>query len=239
MIRGVREHVLTACQFYLELPSFAALTKDGLTWRWLHYREFSTSFSTDDDGVWKELPRLRKLLYRSAMTPHLFITPLGIFTGPTRWLATTIILLLSVFNASYANTPDTDYVWPSGAPTRVLTAFDPPKERWNSGHRGVDLELTAGDTVYAAGTGTVVYAGNLAGRGLVSIEHEGGLRTTYEPVTATVAKGSAVKAGEPIGTLEAGHLLGKDALHWGAKFPADQYINPLSLLTWSHIRLWK
>ena len=45
----------------------------------------------------------------------------------------------------------------------------------------------------------------LAGRGVVSIEHEGGLRTTYEPVTATVRAGRDVTAGELIGVLQPGH----------------------------------
>ena len=53
--------------------------------------------------------------------------------------------------------------------------------------------------------GVVVFAGPLAGRGVVSIEHAGGLRTTYEPVTASVTAGASVAAGQPIGTLEAGH----------------------------------
>ena len=45
--------------------------------------------------------------------------------------------------------------------------------------------------------GTVVFAGVLAGRGVVSVAHPGGLRTTYEPVTATVAVGDVVARGRP------------------------------------------
>jgi murein DD-endopeptidase MepM/ murein hydrolase activator NlpD len=54
------------------------------------------------------------------------------------------------------------------------------------GHRGVDLAAVAGAPVLAAGAGTVVFAGTVAGRGVVSVDHSGGLRTTYEPVLPTV-----------------------------------------------------
>ena len=51
--------------------------------------------------------------------------------------------------------------------------FDAPSPNWNRGHRGVDLAGTPGQPVYAAGAGTVVFAGELAGRPLVSIAHPG------------------------------------------------------------------
>ena len=66
---------------------------------------------------------------------------------------------------------------------------------WNRGHRGVDLAGAPGQPVYAAAAGTVVFAGELAGRPLVSIAHPGGLRTSYEPVSAAVRAGQLVDAG--------------------------------------------
>ena len=42
----------------------------------------------------------------------------------------------------------------------------------------------------------------VAGRGVVSVDHPGGLRTTYEPVAATVARGDPVGAGAVLGRLE-------------------------------------
>ena len=57
----------------------------------------------------------------------------------------------------------------------------------------------------AAGDGVVVFAGMVAGRPVVSIDHPGGLRTTYEPVDPSVAAGQRVARGSPIGTLLAGH----------------------------------
>ena len=81
---------------------------------------------------------------------------------------------------------------------------------------------------------------SLAGRGVLSIEHEGGLRSTYEPVTASVTAGQPVEAGQPIGTLQAGHAPCAPAscLHWGARLPGEVYIDPMALLRPWAVRLW-
>lgn len=131
------------------------------------------------------------------------------------------------------------FVWPTGGKASIVRGFSPPEERWGSGHRGVDLEMAAGSPVYAAGDGTVIYAGGLAGRGVVSIEHSGGVRTTYEPVTPSITRGTTVSAGDRIGTLDPGHVPSRDVLHWGAKYDGDTYVNPLVLLRTPEIRLWK
>ena len=122
-------------------------------------------------------------------------------------------------------------------PNRVLRTFNKPAKNWLPGHRGVDLEAAPTDPIYAAGDGTVIYAGTLAGIPTVSIEHPGGLRTTYQPVLPLVAVGDTVTRQQPIGTLAPGGTHGYPGLQWGAKFGADDYINPLSLLPAPVIRL--
>ena len=122
-------------------------------------------------------------------------------------------------------------------PNRVLRTFNKPAKNWLSGHRGVDLEATPNDPIYAAGAGTVIYAGTLAGIPTVSIEHPGGLRTTYQPVLPLVAVGDTMTRQQPIGTLAPGGTHGYPGLQWGAKFGADDYINPLTLLPAPVIRL--
>ncbi|GIF36208.1 murein hydrolase activator EnvC family protein [Actinoplanes xinjiangensis] len=129
------------------------------------------------------------------------------------------------------------YQWPV-LPPRVLRRFDPPPEPWLAGHRGVDLGATAGAPVRSAGGGVVVYTGTLAGRGVISIQHAGGLRTTYEPVTATVRAGDVVAAGDPIGSVEPGHpgCPQVTCLHWGLR-RGDVYLDPLALLGLGRVRL--
>ncbi|MFZ4280309.1 murein hydrolase activator EnvC family protein [Streptomyces rhizosphaericola] len=125
-------------------------------------------------------------------------------------------------------------VWPLAGRPAVVRGWEPPAGPYGPGHRGVDLAARAGDTVVAAATGRVAFAGRVAGRGVLVIELAGSgappLRTTYEPVRALVAQGDEVVAGRPVGLLEAGpfHCAG-GCLHWGLR-RGEAYLNPLSLL---------
>lgn len=130
------------------------------------------------------------------------------------------------------------YRWPLAGEPGVTRWFEPPVRRWLPGHRGVDLAGEPEAVVRAAGSGTVFFAGPVAGRGVVSVAHPGGLRTTYEPVTATVTAGEPVSAGDPIGVLAPGHPGCPIAacLHWGLR-RGDVYLDPLSLLGLGRVRL--
>lgn len=139
------------------------------------------------------------------------------------------------------------FTWPLPAPHPVVRPFVPPATPYGPGHRGVDLAGQPGSAVTAAGDGVVAHAGPVAGRGVVSIVHANGLRTTYEPVEAAVAAGTRVTRGEVIGHLARGHDGCVDTvvdtaacLHWGA-LRGDEYLDPLGLLTSGRVRLlpWK
>lgn len=112
----------------------------------------------------------------------------------------------------------------------VLTPFDPPAQRWLSGHRGIDLAGPSGATVRAVADGIVVWAAPIAGVGVVSVEHADGLRSTYEPVDAVVAAGDVVLRGDVLGTLAPdGHCLPRACLHLGAR-RGSSYLDPALLL---------
>jgi murein DD-endopeptidase MepM/ murein hydrolase activator NlpD len=134
---------------------------------------------------------------------------------------------------------DAGYRWPVPTP-QVVRRFDPPPEPWMTGHRGVDLAAAPGSVVRAAGAGTVVHAGRIAGRGVVSVQHADGLRTTYEPVDVDPAlrAGLPVPAGGPLGTLAAGHpgCPASACLHWGLR-RGPHYLDPLALLGLGRVRL--
>jgi murein DD-endopeptidase MepM/ murein hydrolase activator NlpD len=131
----------------------------------------------------------------------------------------------------------TGFAWPV-IPASVVRRFDPPPRPWLPGHRGVDLAAPPSVVVHSAGAGTVVYAGVLAGRGVVSVAHSGGLRTTYEPIHVTVAAGDVVPLGGELGTLDPGHAGCPAAacLHWGLR-RGDLYLDPLALLGLGRVRL--
>jgi murein DD-endopeptidase MepM/ murein hydrolase activator NlpD len=129
------------------------------------------------------------------------------------------------------------FEWPLRPEPPVTRPFDPPEHDFGSGHRGVDLGGGPGQPVHAAGEGVVVFAGTLAGRGVVSIDHDV-LRTTYEPVEPAVAAGDRVFSGQRIGALAEGHegCPLKACLHWGGR-RGEEYLDPLRLVTRSEIRL--
>ncbi|WP_226344623.1 murein hydrolase activator EnvC family protein [Agilicoccus flavus] len=125
--------------------------------------------------------------------------------------------------------------WPvtatSGGPPRVLRRFDPPAQRWSAGHRGVDLAAAPGAPVRAPADGVVAFAGVVAGRGVLSIDHADGLRSTFEPVVADVPAGRAVRRGDVVGRVAAApaHGVAGSSVHVGARRGRD-YVDPLLLL---------
>ena len=163
-------------------------------------------------------------------------------------MASAISSLLTSTMATAATDPpclptkqQTVWTWPLGEPRgpTVLRPFEPPPHRWDAGHRGVDLAGYVGDPVLAAGPGVVLYAGHLVDRGVVVIGH-GLLRTSYEPVEATLAVGTSVTQGEQVGTLDSGHCSSRPCLHWGllAGHAHDTtYYDPLLLLGCGDVRL--
>jgi murein DD-endopeptidase MepM/ murein hydrolase activator NlpD len=149
---------------------------------------------------------------------------------------------VALISAAPAVADDVRLDWPLRPPPTVVRGFDAPSPDWNPGHRGVDLSGAPGQQVYAAGDATVVFAGPLAGRTVVSLAHPGGLRTSYEPVRTVVRVGQRVTAETVIGELVAGHAGCRAAacLHWGAMWgPASgaDYVDPLGLLKSTPIRL--
>ncbi|MEV0640377.1 M23 family metallopeptidase [Streptomyces sp. NPDC050619] len=124
--------------------------------------------------------------------------------------------------------------WPVGTRPAVLRGWEPPATVYGRGHRGVDLAAAAGTPVRAVAAGRVSFAGRVAGRGVVSVELTGTgatpLRTTYEPVRASVQKGEEVAAGQVVGTVEpTGSHCTVTCVHWGL-LRDDAYLDPLSLL---------
>jgi murein DD-endopeptidase MepM/ murein hydrolase activator NlpD len=135
--------------------------------------------------------------------------------------------------------PGAAYAWPLAPPPAVLTPFRAPDHPFGPGHRGVDLAGRAGQPVLAAREGTVVFAGPVAGRGVVSVAHPDGLRSTYEPVVPTVASGAVVRRGDVLGLLAPGHggCPAPACLHWGVRRDRLDHLDPLVLLRPARVRL--
>ncbi|WP_407837025.1 M23 family metallopeptidase [Streptomyces sp. DSM 116496] len=118
---------------------------------------------------------------------------------------------------------------PLPSPLTVVRWWDPPPTPYAAGHRGVDLAAPVGAELRAVGPGRVHYAGQVAGRGVLSLTLPNGLRTTYEPVRPLVAEGAEVTAGQVVAVLTDGHHCSRPCLHWGL-LHTTTYLNPLTLL---------
>ena len=127
--------------------------------------------------------------------------------------------------------------WPVAGSHRVVHPYQPPAHDWLPGHRGVDLGVGSSRVVYAVGVGRVSFVGQIAQRSVIVIAHAGNLRTTYEPVTATVRLGQRVAAGQRIGMLQRnGSHCRPSCLHLGLK-RGTTYLNPLLLFAPTRARL--
>ncbi|MGL5826858.1 MAG: murein hydrolase activator EnvC family protein [Nocardioides sp.] len=127
--------------------------------------------------------------------------------------------------------------WPLVPQPVVVARFDPPATAYGPGHRGVDLAGSIGQQVRAALPGRVIFAGSIAGKGVVVVNH-GATRTTYEPVAAAVSVGTQVAAGQAIGTLwlPGSHCFPQACLHWGW-LRGSVYLDPLRVVEAQRVRL--
>lgn len=161
-------------------------------------------------------------------------------TALTRLVLTLSALALVAAPAAATRAPGGEQpvgTWPLRPTPEVVAGFELPSSPWGPGHRGVDLGGTGGQRIHAALPGTVSFVGMIAGRGVVVIDH-GDTRTTYEPVTSEVARGTPVAAGDVIGalTLPGSHCFPAACLHWGW-IRGQTYLDPLRLVGGGPVRL--
>lgn len=143
----------------------------------------------------------------------------------------TYVVVISLFGVTFAQDVSaqgarTDHIPPTYSPplyTEVIDTFRPPKSFAGRGNRGLEYGSTWDQIVYASSSGWVVFAGPVGGRGVVSIEHADGIRTTYTGMDEIWV--------DEYDYLEKGHTLGlaADSLHFGAKL-GRHYLDPQILL---------
>ncbi len=120
--------------------------------------------------------------------------------------------------------------WPLPPVPAVTRHFIPPPEPWQAGHRGVDLAVRPGNEVLSPADGVVTFVGMVAGRPVLSIGHEGGLVSSFEPVKSTLTKGARVERGQSVGTPAGPPHCPFACIHWGVRRDG-QYVNPLNYVT--------
>lgn len=103
--------------------------------------------------------------------------------------------------------PGARWAWPVAPAPAVVRGYD-DVGRYAAGHRGVDLAAAPGQAVLAPAPGRVTFAGPVAGRGVLVLTHEGGLRTSYEPVEVPLPVGTEVTTGMPVATVAGSSVAG-------------------------------
>ena len=121
------------------------------------------------------------------------------------------------------------WAWPVPAPHPIVRGFEAPPTPYAAGHRGIDVAATPGTEVVAPEDGIVAFSGTVVDRGVVSIDHAGALRSSYEPVTPRVPAGTAVRRGQVIAVVAGGGSHPSGVLHIGARLNGA-YVSPLLFL---------
>lgn len=130
----------------------------------------------------------------------------------------------------FASVPGAPVLHSPVRPFAAVALFDPPAQRWLAGHRGIDMGAPEGTAVLSPGEGRVAYASVVVDRGVVTVDHGGGWVSSLEPVTASLAVGTVVVAGQPLGVVGTGRThCAPRCLHWGVRFEGD-YVDPLDVI---------
>jgi murein DD-endopeptidase MepM/ murein hydrolase activator NlpD len=117
------------------------------------------------------------------------------------------------------------------APFIVERLASLPQQPWLVGHRGLDLAADVGAPVTSPTAGVVTYVGFVVDRPVVSIRHDQGLVSSFEPVDSTAVVGDIVARGQPIGTVATTplHCAPHPCVHWGLRLDGT-YVDPLDYL---------
>ncbi|MBA2338271.1 MAG: M23 family metallopeptidase [Acidimicrobiia bacterium] len=93
-----------------------------------------------------------------------------------------------------------------------------------AGHWGIDFGTTTGTPVAAAGVGTVTFAGTVADRLSVTVDHGGDLKTSYSYLESVgTAVGVPVEVGTVVGTSGTDNEL--EAVHFSVRVDGV-YVDP-------------
>ena len=133
---------------------------------------------------------------------------------------------LALMGTDAEPSPGGAWTWPVDGPREVTEPFLAPAHEYGPGHRGVDITAAAGTTVRAPAPGVVAFRGVVVDRPLITIDHGGGLVSTFEPVESELTAGTVLEAGTTIGTVATGGHADAGTMHIGVRLNGD-YINPM------------
>ncbi len=105
----------------------------------------------------------------------------------------------------------------------VADPFREPEDPYGPGNRGVEYDTEPGDVVRAAADGTVVFAGAVARDLYVTVDHGGGVSSTYSYLLrVSVRAGARVVHGQVI-------AIAGERLHFGVRVDGS-YADPAGFI---------
>ncbi|MDL9979958.1 murein hydrolase activator EnvC family protein [Microbacterium sp. ASV49] len=143
-------------------------------------------------------------------------------------VALLIALVLAPSSAAGADLTGRGWVWPLRG-LRIVEAYVAPVDDYAPGHRGIDLAPVGEAGVRSPAEGVVAFSGDVAGRGILTIDHGDGLVTTLEPIRSELRPGDVVPRGAEVGSIAVGGHAAPGTVHFGVRLDG-RYINPLLLL---------
>ena len=112
----------------------------------------------------------------------------------------------------------------------VADPFRPPEDPYGPGNRGIEYDTESGDVVRAAAAGTVEFAGAVAGTLHVTVDHGGGLLSSYAYLQRiSVRAGANVARGAVIG-------IAGERLHFGVRLDGA-YTDPDNFIGVRRVRV--
>lgn len=122
---------------------------------------------------------------------------------------------------------DTEPRWEWPLASHSLTApFAAPPTRYAAGHRGIDLFAVAGTPVSAPDVATVRFSGVVVDRPVLTLDHGGGILSSYEPVVSELPVGTVVARGAVVGAVASGGHCDAACLHVGVRMDGE-YVSPM------------
>jgi len=118
------------------------------------------------------------------------------------------------------------WAWPTSPPGAILQSFEAPPNAYAAGHRGIDLAAAPGAVVLAPTGASVQFVGVVVDRPVVTLRIDEHTLVSVEPVSATVAVGAQVAAGQQFGTVAHGGHCDSRCIHVGVRVDGE-YVSPL------------
>ena len=125
--------------------------------------------------------------------------------------------------------------WPLNVSGKITSRFgsrSSPTKGASTYHKGIDIAVSYGTKIVAAGSGTVLTAGyNSAMGNYIVINHGGGLYTYYEHCSRfAVSQGAKVSKGQTIAYVGSTGISTGPHLHFGV-YVNGSYVNPLNYVS--------